>query len=322
MKKALKKIVLVLIIAALAISTTAAFAACNKDNAPAELRLAVPDGAPALAVASFLNETKTVAGYKINAEIVAENLIATEMAAAKADIIILPTNAGANLILKDADYKLVTSNIMGLLYIIGPDDELEISDLKGKTLASIGQKNTPEYVLKTVLEHYGLEVVDDGSDGGAEAVTVKYLANGAAVKAALDADQADYGLLGEPAATAFSTLYPGRIDLQEEWKTATGASNSYPQASMFVKSSLLSNADFAQDLFSELEKNLDFIEDNKASMTDILKSEGSSTTFPPASIARCNIGVVWASDIFDEINDFLKLIIGKELPETAVYPLP
>ena len=69
MKKMLKAIMAVFMVAALVAVFAVGLAACNddKDVAPDTLQLYVPDGAPALAVAKFIAEkdTLTVAGYKI-----------------------------------------------------------------------------------------------------------------------------------------------------------------------------------------------------------------------------------------------------------------
>ena len=122
MKKVLKAIMAVFMVAALVAVFAVGLAACNddKDVAPDTLQLYVPDGAPALAVAKFIAEkdTLTVAGYKIEVNIVPANQIAAHMAKADGDIVIMPANAGMNLISKGAGYEFVCSNTRGILYML------------------------------------------------------------------------------------------------------------------------------------------------------------------------------------------------------------
>ena len=130
MKKVLKTTLAVLLVAALIAAFAVGLAACNdkgdqgsdfdsvfydasaaseKGGGSGTLELYVPDGAPALAVAKFIAEkdTLTVAGYKIAVNIVPANQIGTHMAKGDGDIVIMPANAGVNLIMKGAEYKFV-----------------------------------------------------------------------------------------------------------------------------------------------------------------------------------------------------------------------
>ena len=110
MKKTLKTLVAVLMVAALIAAFAVGLAACNeKGGGSGTLELYVPDGAPALAVAKLIAEkdTLTVAGYKIEVNIVPANQIGAHMAKGDGDIVIMPANAGVNLIMKGAEYKFV-----------------------------------------------------------------------------------------------------------------------------------------------------------------------------------------------------------------------
>lgn len=317
----MKKVLALLLVALLAASVFA-FAACtdggNDEQTKADVRVVAPDGAPALAIAQLFAESKSADGHALKAEIVAPTLIATEMAKATADVVIMPTNAGANLIVnKGAEYKLVATSIMGINYVIGAGSgEISVSQLAGKTVSSIGQGNTPQYVLETVLKANNLTVNDDSDPN---TVTVNYVADGAAVRAALAASNADFGLVGEPAATNFSAAYGASLDLQAAWKAATGSTESYPQASVFVKTSLLQDAAFATDLLAVLRDNLTYINANKDGLTALLNANGSSTAFPAACIERCNVKVLAASDVKATANAYLKIVLKANMPDSLYY---
>lgn len=307
MKKVLKAIMAVFMVAALVAVFAVGLAACNddKDVAPDTLQLYVPDGAPALAVAKFIAEkdTLTVAGYKIAVNIVPANQIAAHMAKADGDIVIMPANAGMNLISKGAEYEFVCSNTRGILYMLSLEQgTVTPADLAGKKVGCIGEGAVPEYALMTVLEANG--VADD--------VDVRFFADGAAVQAALKAGTIDFGIVGEPAATAgaskgFFTV----MDMQAEFNEATDSESGFPMSSTFVSEALAGEDGFVEALVAALEDNVDYIAENAAGMTALLQGAGSTSAYPAASIPRCNVGVYTGADVDDAIADMMDFFAQK-----------
>lgn len=307
MKKMLKAIMAVFMVAALVAVFAVGLAACNddKDVAPDTLQLYVPDGAPALAVAKFIAEkdTLTVAGYKIAVNIVPANQIAAHMAKADGDIVIMPANAGMNLISKGAEYEFVCSNTRGILYMLSLEQgTVTPADLAGKKVGCIGEGAVPEYALMTVLEANG--VADD--------VDVRFFADGAAVQAALKAGTIDFGIVGEPAATAgaskgFFTV----MDMQAEFNEATDSESGFPMSSTFVSEALAGEDGFVEALVAALEDNVDYIAENAAGMTALLQGAGSTSAYPAASIPRCNVGVYTGADVDEAIADMMDFFAQK-----------
>ena len=307
MKKVLKAIMAVFMVAALVAVFAVGLVACNddKDVAPDTLQLYVPDGAPALAVAKFIAEkdTLTVAGYKIAVNIVPANQIAAHMAKADGDIVIMPANAGMNLISKGAGYEFVCSNTRGILYMLSLEQgTVTPADLAGKKVGCIGEGAVPEYALMTVLEANG--VADD--------VDVRFFADGAAVQAALKAGTIDFGIVGEPAATAgaskgFFTV----MDMQAEFNEATDSESGFPMSSTFVSEALAGEDGFVEALIAALEDNVDYIAENAAGMTAILQGAGSTSAYPAASIPRCNVGVYTGADVDEAIADMMDFFAQK-----------
>lgn len=121
------------------------------------LRIAVPDGTPALTIARLFSDNTSIGGITMNYEIIPASTVATEIGSGRADIIIAPVNAGANLIKNGANYRMVSTAVEGSLYIVGHPNkvdgrtEITLDDLKGKIVACIGQGGTPDLVLKYVL---------------------------------------------------------------------------------------------------------------------------------------------------------------------------
>ena len=220
----------------------------------------------------------------------------------------MPTNAFAQLYNKGVDYQIITSNIFGVLYIIGnPETAFELSNLTGKVVSSIGETNTPEYVFKKILDYYDIPYVE-ASEAVAGKVAISYVDDGSQAIQAVKNDEADYAIVGEPAVTnAASKGLVNLYDLQEGWSIATGGNSKYPQASLVMKSSLAKDKKFVTALVEKLYENLEYLKDeeNLANLTSLFAEYGSATTFPAASIANCNVDVKWAYDIKDEMKTYL-----------------
>lgn len=305
MKKAkILTIVLVIVLAA----TVFAFAGCNNTDTDNSLRIAMPDGTPCLAMANLFDGNKNLAGYKLDMNVVSANLIGNEVLSGKADIAIMPTNAFAQLYNKGVDYQIITSNIFGVLYIIGnPETAFELSNLTGKVVSSIGKTNTPEYVFKKILDYYQIPYVES-AEAVEGKVAISYVDDGSQAIQAVKTGDAQYAIVGEPAVTnAASKGLVNHYDLQEGWSIATGGSSKYPQASLVMKSSLAKDKKFVTALVEKLYENLEYLKDeeNLANLTSLFAEYGSATTFPAASIANCNVDVKWAYDIKDEMKTYL-----------------
>lgn len=122
--------------------------------------VAVPDGAPALSIAKFIYDNETFGtGKTFEYKVVASGNIATEMQLGDSDIIVMPVNAASNLYNKFyADpYKLVSVVTHGNLYIMSSEKIDSISDLKGKTVGSIGLGLVPDLTFRSILSKNNIE---------------------------------------------------------------------------------------------------------------------------------------------------------------------
>ncbi len=152
------------------------------------------------------------------------------------------------------------------------------------------------------------------------AVRVVYYANGAAVQSALTAGKIDYGIVGEPAATAGAAKgFKVVMDMQAEYAEATGNASGFPMSSTFIKSGLAQNKTFVDALLAVFEENVEYITENAASMTELLQGAGSASAYPAASIPKCNVGVYPAASVKADVNDMLKVLNGVENVPDFVY---
>lgn len=294
-----KKLTAVMLLVALVLSI-GLLTACNKDNKKGNgndvtLTFAAPEGTPALAIARLITDNKSISGKNVNYKIVNPSNIAKEMQAGLSDLVIMPVNAGATLINKGADYKLVSVAVDGSLYLVGKNiDEaaktLTIDDIKGKRIACIGQQGVPGLVFRYILKANNISIVDDVKNLNDTNVYVQYAGDGLQAKKAVENESVDYAVVGEPAATTFKTKgFNAQMDLQAEYKNVSGK-ETYPQAGIFVKSSLASDTAFMDALFAALKASKEWVKNNPQSVNDFMKANAyEAAAFPAPSIAKCNV---------------------------------
>lgn len=296
-----KKLTAVMLLVALVLSI-GLLTACNKDNKKGNgndvtLTFAAPEGTPALAIARLITDNKSISGKNVNYKIVNPSNIAKEMQAGLSDLVIMPVNAGATLINKGADYKLVSVAVDGSLYLVGKIGKSEtattltIDDIKGKRIACIGQQGVPGLVFRYILKENNISIVDSPKNVPENSVYVKYASDGTQAKTAVDNNEVDFAVVGEPAATTFKIRFGfnAQMDLQAEYKKVSGK-ETYPQAGIFVKSSLASDAAFMDALFTALKASKEWVKNNPQNVNDFMKANAyESAAFPKPSIAKCNV---------------------------------
>lgn len=296
-----KKLTAVMLLVALVLSI-GLLTACNKDDNKGNgndvtLTFAAPEGTPALAIARLITDNKSISGKNVNYKIVNPSNIAKEMQAGLSDLVIMPVNAGATLINKGADYKLVSVAVDGSLYLVGKSDTattatttLTIDDIKGKKIACIGQQGVPGLVFRYILKENNINIVDSPENVSENSVYVQYAGDGLQAKTAVENKSVDYAVVGEPAATTFKTKgFNAQMDLQAEYKKASGK-ETYPQAGIFVTSSLASDAAFMDALFAALKASKEWVKNNPQSVNDFMKANAyESAAFPAPSIEKCNV---------------------------------
>ena len=309
----MKKLICIILVALLTI-TLCGLVACqdpNSNDTPNtdSYALYVPDGAPALAVANLF-EVQKINSNPISVTITTGADVQAKVLSEQADAVICPTNMAANLYNKGVGYQLVSANIFGVLYIVGNGKLDSVADLVGNVLHCIGKNNTPQFVLQTVLAHNGIEMVEsDVAIPGK--VAVKYYNAGSEIIPQLKSNLITYALLGEPAATKSGAT--NTLDLQLLWKDATGLVESYPQAGLFVKSSIIqSNPSFVTSLLTLLQQNTQFLQENATEVASILAQNGSidlaNATFTPQVLSRCNVRCVKASQCKNEVIAYFEAI--------------
>ena len=284
-------------------------------------RFTAPEGTPALAILRLTTDNKKIAGHSMEYEIVKPANIAAEMSSGKSDLVIMPVNAGSNLIRSGADYKLVSIAVNGSLFMmgIGESNTITFDDIKGKKIACIGQTGVPGLVFRYVMKKNGINLITEGTPNAENnEVFVQYVADGAQAKQLFASNEVQYAVVGEPAATAmFKTKLNcnAEMNMQEAYAACSDEGiTDYPQAGLFVKSSIASNETFMTALFSALKASKDWVVENKTEVTAFADEnlyEGAA--FPAPSIARCALNAATLSENEKvEVIAFLKAVMPKD----------
>ena len=188
------------------------------------LTVTAPNGAPALAIATFVAENREI--YTP----VAADAIAAAFAGQEADFIVAPINAGAKLFKAGkSTYRLAAVVTWGNLYIASQKEDLKAEDLNGADIVLFGENTINASVVLYALEKNGIVPGN-----------VSYLAGADKTKDHLLDDAEAIVVTAEPALTAAKFAAKknektiSALSVNELLKQATGE-DGYAQAGLFVK---------------------------------------------------------------------------------------
>ncbi len=309
-------IILVVLVVAL---SAVVFVACDKGENDT-IDVVIVDGAPALAVANLMREFKTYENYTINYKVVGgADALSDAIANGDADIAIAPTNLGAKFFNSGIDIKLASTNIQGLLYMVGKTEVASLNELVGKVVYNIGRGQTPDLTFKYILQQKGIEYVDSETPVEGK-VALHYVSGGGELIPALKVGKAQYGILGEPAVTKAKAAAGVQeiFNIQALWNEVTNSNANFPQASTFVlgkykdaEYSALVNA-----FITKMEENVTFMNSSAENLTlaiDAVKALYKDTATANVNInniSRCNLKVVKAQDAKTSVTTYLTVLHG------------
>ena len=308
-------IILVVLIVALSVAT---FVACNKEDNTVDV--VIVDGAPALAVANLMREFKTYENYTINYKVVGgADALSDAITNGEADIAIAPTNLGAKFFNSGVDIKLASTNIQGLLYMVGKTEVASLNELVGKVVYNIGRGQTPDLTFKYILQQKGIEYVDSETPVEGK-VALHYVSSGGELIPLLKAGKAQYGILGEPAVTKAKVAAGVQeiFNIQALWNEVTNTNTNFPQASTFVLGDYndAEHSELINAFIAKMEENVTFMNssaDNLALAIDAVKALYEDTATANVNInniGRCNLKVVKAQDAKASVTAYLTVLHG------------
>ena len=314
----MKKIISKLLVCMSAAAFAMPLAACDDGDKAGTVRVFMPDGAPAIALAGLMDSGYSGASFTV----VKADEIAAHVSSGKADMAIMPVNAAAKLYNKGVDIVMLSVNTHGNLYIVGNSPIDGFSDLVGSRLGVIGQGNVPDLTLRMLLND--AQVAYEVSENAVtDKIALRYAGSGVELLPMLGAGHVDLALLGEPAATNAIKKFNKTMaaDIQEMWEGAF--ESSYPQACLVAKGSLIDDRrDFVEAFLTALENTDGWAESNpdkavaavKANVASGIQSELGALTSD--IVRRCNIRTVSADDSRDDCTAYFTLLTKLQITDT------
>lgn len=349
--KNLKRILLLLLCAAMMLSAFACNDSGNEGEIPDEgnvtdkeeditVKVGVlkgPTGMGAVKIAKDAAEGKTNGKYQISFyETASVSELTSAIVNGTVHIAALPINTGAMLYNNtQGKVQVAATNALGVLSIVGSEMLESFSQLAGKTIHTTGQASTPEYILSYVLEKNNMKAVTDAEAELKEnEVRVLYYADGNTAMAAMLKD-GGYAMLPEPAATVALTKssetvkYKIVFNVTEEWSKVSDTK--------LVQGCLVVNKEFALSypntlsaFLQEYKASVDFINsaENADAAAALLVEYGIVPAAPVAknAIPRANIVCITGQEMKADVSAMLEVLysanaksIGGKMPADEYY---
>ena len=314
----MKKIVMILLII-----LSFGFVSCTKESAPNEVNIYMPDGTPALALASVLDEGFSYQDTTTNFHIVPAGEIAARVSQDSCDLAIMPTTAAAQLFKKGIELQLASVNVFGNLYITGTHEISSLEDLKGKVILTTAA--TTIQMVKYVLD--GNQIPYEESGEAIEGKVALSSMNDASdiiplLKKAMTQGTECYGVLGEPQVTKAQSVISGlkvTVDLQAEYKKITSY-DGYPQACLIVKTNFASSySGYVNALLKKLEGNTSYLNSHLTELPNVFKkyeSNLANMSFTEDTITRCNVRLEKAVEVKASVIEYVKALAKIDLDDT------
>lgn len=282
------------------------------------VKVFAPNGAPALAIAKFINDDENFGlDADFNYNVVAAANIGGVMQQGTGDIVVIPVNAASKLY-SVKGYKMAAVVTHGNLYVMAKED-LTLDDLKGKVVGVINLANVPGLTFKAVLKANDIEYTE-GDTATEGKVTLKGYDDGSTLVPALKQGAVEIGLLPEPAANKLTVIAPAykyALDLQSLYDAENA---SYPQAVIMVKTELIEKF---PELISLIKAKFDdgaWLKDNVTRAVAAINGVLQEGVTPSMTEENLNAAVIDNCKIFWQdgeaaktaVTDYINGIIGVE----------
>ena len=246
---------------------------------------------------------------------------ATTVFSGEVDIAAVPINLAAVLNKKtEGQVQVIAINTLGVLYLLDTDGSVNsIEDLAGKTVYSVGQGSTPEYIFQYLLNAYGL----------ADSVNVEFIADGTELIAKMKDGSATIALLPEPhVSVACASVETARVALKINDLWAEKNDTQVVQGVYVVRKAYLDSNRAQVDAFlkdAETSANKVVSEEGAAA---VIAAQGIIAKEPIAkrAIPNCNICLIKGEQMKSTVAAMLQVLfdanpksIGGSMPADDFY---
>lgn len=319
----MKKMIAFILMAAMMVSFTAAFA----EDEQVTLRLGGLKGATSIGMVKLLSDAEkgeTQVNYDFTMAAAADEL-APLMIQGKMDVLAVPANLASVLYNKtEGKVQFAAVNTLGVVYVVekGGETVQTVADLKGKTIYATGKGTTPEYALRYLLSMHGLDMDKD--------VTMEWKSEPTETVAAMKMQDNAVAMIPQP----FVTVAQGQVenlrvalDLTKEW-------NALDNGSMFITAGLIVRKEFAeknpevfQAFLNEYKASTEYVNQNPAEAAQLVEYYGIvKAAVAEKAIPHCNITYIEGEEMKTALSGYLQVLfdmnpaaVGGKLPGEDFY---
>lgn len=246
------------------------------------------------------------------------------------DIGFLPINVAAKLY--NSSNKAILCGAVtgeGNISLITKDQNLSsLEDLKGKTVYVAGEGATPDYLLKYLLDFYGITYSENPQE---DSVQLCFNIPTAQLASQLITGKIKYAVVPEPFSTIACDSDPSivkAVDFQQEYKKVTGE-NNYPLTVLVINRKFAENKTDALNTFLKLyEEAVQFTKDYPADSGILCQKYdlGLKSKIVEKSIPLSNYVFMPANQCIKQVEALLNIFlennpssIGDKLPDEEFY---
>lgn len=269
--------------------------------------VAVLRGPSAIAFAQWMEKEPVLKGKKMQVKVLdSPEQMQALLVKGEADIAVLPMISAANLYNKGIRYPLLGCPIWGTLYLVGRNHIVSPVYL-------FGAGTTPDILARYYLEQKGSYAYDYS------------FATAREVLLSLQTDKVQTAVLSEPF-LSMALEQDSTLQILADLNRPDSLSYGFPQTAVVCRESLLALKDSIQTL---LDQSCRFAQEKPEEAIRILENRRvfGNRMLSPATIERCRIRYIPATDCREEVGHFLELMnhyeprsTGGRLPDSTFIP--
>lgn len=276
----------------------------------------------------FETPSEPTSGYELKVEAIASaDAMAARIMSGELDAAVLPVNMAAKLYNAGLPYRLLAVTGNGMVKVVTTEPTIgSLEDLRGRRVYVAGQGATPEFLMRTVLTHAGIDPDRD--------VALVYNMPYPEMAAGVVSGKIPVAVLPEPFATMALRGNPGArvpFQLDAAWNVATGRS-TYPMSVFVARSSIIDgNGQVIETILQAYEASIASVKSSPAAAGELVHKHdmGLTAAIAEAAIPRSAYTFVRAPDARTDVEALLTVFlkaapasIGGKLPDAAFYATP
>jgi len=292
---------------------------CNK-QAGDEITIGIPDGPSVISMIRLIENPPVIDGKQVRIVVKSDpQQIQALMVQKKLDFAMLPTVMASNLYNKRVNYRMLAVPVWGTLYVVTNDSSIhDTSDLNNITVNIFGQSATADVLFRHFINAKQLKDIRiDYSFSTNQEVALALLNR--SIKTAI---------VSEPLVSMLISKDP-RVRIISE--LTIESPNMHLQQSIFAQTAFVVNSEFesthpdwVEKVMSHVEASCIAVRVRPENTARLLYKHHYTDDMGIAirSIPLCNINFVRASNIRDEINQYLQIFhsfdpksIGGKIPD-------